>query len=98
MVRQCMWQFGKTIFNILLCLFSKWRVLTKTNVTPYNHIIVYRNIKLYLLKTFHKIKQFTGQGVEKCNNDIKYHRKSNKHYKTRSLMQDLGELKLDLDE
>lgn len=49
------------------------------NVTPYMHIMVYHVPKL--LKTFTSIKQFTGQGVEKCNDDIKmiYHRKSNKH-------------------
>ena len=51
----------------------------KKHVTPYMHIMVYHVPKL--LKTFNGIKQFTGQGVEKCNDDIKmiYHRKSNKH-------------------
>lgn len=43
------------------------------------HITVYHVPKL--LKTFSGIKQFTGQDVEECNDDIKmiYHRKSNKH-------------------
>ena len=51
----------------------------KKHVTPYMHIMVYHVPKL--LKTFNGIKQFTGQGVEKCNDDIKmiYHRKSKKH-------------------
>lgn len=57
-------QFGKTIFNILLRLISKWRVLTQTNVTPYKHITVYHNTKLELIETFNGIKQFTGQGVD----------------------------------
>ena len=43
------------------------------------YIMVYHVSKL--LQTFNVIKQFTGQGVEKCNDDIKmiYHTKSNKH-------------------
>ena len=49
------------------------------NVTPYMHILVY-HIPMFL-KKYKGIKQFTGQGVEKCNDDIKmiYHRKSNRH-------------------
>ncbi|KAK3082818.1 hypothetical protein FSP39_006271 [Pinctada imbricata] len=49
------------------------------NVTPYMHILVYH--VPHLLQKYGSIKQFTGQGVEKCNDDIKliYHRKTNKH-------------------
>jgi hypothetical protein len=37
-----------------------------------------------MLKTYGSIKQFTGQGVQKSNDDIKmiYHRKTNKHCAT----------------
>lgn len=68
MVSQYMLPFGKTVFYILLRLISQQRVLAKTSVTPYKHIIVYPNTKLYLLETFNGIKQCTGQGVEKTYN------------------------------
>ena len=56
-----------------------------SSITPYMHIMVYHVPKM--LKTFGSIKQFTGQGVEKSNDDIKliYHRRTKiprqeKHY------------------
>lgn len=68
------------------------------NVKPYMHIMVYHVPKL--LKTFTSIKQFTGQGVEKCNDDIKmiYHRKSNKHDPTAESLSDSEKIKLDQSE
>jgi hypothetical protein len=52
------------------------------SITPYIHVMVYHVPKM--LKTYGSIKQFTGQGVEKSNDDIKmiYHRKTNKHCAT----------------
>lgn len=51
-------------------------------ITPYMHILVYHVPQL--MKMYGGIKQFTGQGVEKTNDDIKliYHRKTNKHAAT----------------
>ncbi|CAC5380026.1 unnamed protein product [Mytilus coruscus] len=51
-------------------------------VTPYMHILVYH--VSFFLRKYRSIKQFIGQGVEKCNDDIKmiYHRKSNNHDST----------------
>jgi hypothetical protein len=52
------------------------------SITSYIHVMVHHVPKM--LKTYGSIKQFTGQGVEKSNNDIKmiYHRKTNKHCAT----------------
>ena len=52
------------------------------SITPYIHVMVYHVPKM--LKTYGSIKQFTGQGVEKSNDDFKmiYHRKTNKHCAT----------------
>lgn len=52
------------------------------SITPYMHVFVYHMPKM--LKTYCSIKQLTGQGVEKCNDDKKiiYHRKTNKHSTT----------------
>lgn len=55
-----------------------------------------------LLKTFNRINQFTGQGVQKCNDDIKmiYHRKSMKRDSTAESLKVLfGKIiKLDVNE
>jgi hypothetical protein len=69
--------------------FSDFRSLSEhlegydsKSITPYIHVMVYHVPKM--LKTYGSIKQFTDQGVEKSNDDIKmiYHRKTNKHCAT----------------
>ena len=52
------------------------------SITPYIHVMVYHVQKM--LKTYGSIKQFTGQGVEKSNDDSNmiYHRKTHKHCAT----------------
>ncbi len=62
-----------------LLVGNKVEGYTKACITPYMHVMVYHIP--YFLKRFGSIKQFTGQGVEKSNDDIKivYFRKSNKH-------------------
>jgi hypothetical protein len=52
------------------------------SITPYIHVMVYHVPKM--LKTYGSIKQFTGQGVEKSNDDSNmiYHRKTHKHCAT----------------
>ena len=54
----------------------------RKSVTPYMHIMIYH--VPYFLKKYRSLKQFTGQGVEKVNDDIKliYHRKTNRHNTT----------------
>jgi len=49
------------------------------NITPYIHVMVFHVPEI--MKKFKSLKIFSGQGVEKLNDDIKmiYHRKPNKH-------------------
>jgi hypothetical protein len=50
----------------------------KSNVTPYMHCLVYHIP--YFMSTYGPLKLFTGQGIEKANDDIKkiFHTKCNK--------------------
>ena len=74
--------FFKNAKSFILKFLSLGKYLEgydSSSITPYMHIMVYHVPKM--LKTFGSIKQFTGQGVEKSNDDIKliYHRGTNKH-------------------
>ena len=50
-------------------------------ITLYIHILVYHVPMLLCKHMYSSLKQFTGQGVEKFNDDIKliFHRKTNRH-------------------
>lgn len=65
--------------KLFLTLQNKEDGYSKSNITPYIHLLVY-HIPRFLCDG-DGIKRFTGQGVEKTNDVVCsiYHRKCNKH-------------------
>lgn len=65
--------------KLFLTLKDKEEGYSKTNITPYIHLLVYHVPKL--LDGDGGVKIFTGQGVEKTNDVVRniYHKKCNKH-------------------
>ncbi len=69
---------SKEFVELFCSLGSAWIGYNKTRVTPYMHALVYP--VLMFLRKHGSLKQFTGQGVEKNNDDAKriFYQKSNK--------------------
>ena len=65
--------------NLFLSLKDQLEGYGKSNVTPYMHMLVYHVPKF--LSDVHRMKIFTGQGVERTNDVVRsiYHKKCNKH-------------------
>lgn len=77
--------------NLFLSLGGIEDGYKKVNITPYIHILCYHVPKF--LSTC-GVKCFTGQGVEKTNDDIRrrYHLKSNKHDACKDALQTVKRL------
>lgn len=74
-------------FVELFCSLGSTRFgYTKARVTPYMHALVY-HVPIFL-RDYNSLKQFTGQGVEKNNDDAKriFYQKSNKWDAARDVM------------
>lgn len=68
--------------NLFLSLKDKDEGYSKSNITPYIHLLVYHVPKLLGGDSgFNSFKSFIGQGVEKTNDVVRsiYHQKCNKH-------------------
>lgn len=71
-------QRGKNFINLFCSLANKRIIYGNDRVTPYMHTLPY-HVPLFIRK-FPTLKQFTGQGVEKNNDDAEriFFQKSNK--------------------
>ena len=80
-------QKGKKFINLLCSLGGKRLKYDNERVTPYMHTIPYH--VPYVIQQFSTMKQFTGQGVEKNNDDAKriFFQKSNKWDAARDVLQ-----------
>lgn len=80
-------QKGKKFIDLFCSLAEKRMKYDKTRVTPYMHTIPYH--VPHVIKNFSTMKQFTGQGVEKNNDDAKrvFFQKSNKWDAARDVLQ-----------
>jgi len=78
---------GKEWINLFCSLGGKRQGYEKTRVTPYMHCIPYHIPKF--VSDHGSLKMFTGQGVEKNNDDAKklYFQKSNKWDATQDVLQ-----------
>lgn len=78
---------GKKFIDLFCSLAGKRMNYDKKRVTPYMHTIPYH--VPHFIKNFSTMKQFTGQGVEKNNDDAKriFFQKSNKWDVARDVLQ-----------